>query len=82
MRRTEEGDYDTWGVTVPGGKIREFSTLRKAAMFAERMEGQDVVMADGGITTWTGIKVVHRYIPNWSEVIDVAKTLAELPHGQ
>lgn len=68
MNRTEEGGYDIWGVIFPNGKIREFSTLQKATTFADKMEGQTVVDTTGTWTTWTGLRVVHRFIPNWEEV--------------
>lgn len=77
MRRSEEGGYDTWGVLLPDGKIREFSTLQKAAMFAGRMEGQTVLDRNGVGFQWTGLTVVHRYIPTWSPVVDLAQVLQE-----
>jgi hypothetical protein len=68
VRRAEEGGYDTWGVVLPTGKIREFSTQAKATTFIKRMEGQSVMTAGGGWETWTGLKLVHRHIPEWTEV--------------
>lgn len=77
MRRSEEGDYDTWGVRFADGKIREFGSLKKAAAYQVAMNGKDVIQADGKLVTLTGLVVVHRHIPNWLPVIDVAQTLAE-----
>lgn len=81
MRRSEEGGYDTWGVTLPGGKIREFSTFHKAATFASRMEGQTVVGADGKDFLWTGLTVVHRFIPQWTPVNGVDQLIREHKDG-
>lgn len=52
----------------PNGKVREFSTLAKAQAYADAMEGQTVVDFNGRQTVWTGLTVVHRFIPNWEEV--------------
>lgn len=85
MRRTEEGGYDTWGVVFPDGKIREFGTLKKAAMYQQAMTGKDVMMSSGETMKMTGLKVVHRHIPTWVEVTDMAGILNEqeaLDHGQ
>ena len=70
MRRSEEGGYDAWGVVLPDGKIREFNTGTKAAMFMKRMEGQTILDRNHEPITWTGLTVVHRYIPPWSPVIN------------
>lgn len=77
MRRSEEGGYDAWGVVLPGGKVREFGTLDKARTFSERMEGQTILDRDGNSFTWTGLTVVHRYIPTWTEVGDTSELIGE-----
>ena len=59
---------DQWGVRGPDGWIRDFSTQDKAEMYAKAMEGKELVKLDGTITRWTGLVVVHRYIPDWEEV--------------
>ena len=68
MKRTHEGGYDAWGVRLPNGDIRQFGTKMRATTFARRMEGQAVIRADGAVETWTGLTVVHRFIPPWEEV--------------
>jgi len=77
VRRSEEGNYDAWGVVLPNGKIREFGTLAKADLFRRRMEGQTVVVPGEGTIQWTGLSIVHRHIPDWSPVVDVAQALSE-----
>jgi hypothetical protein len=32
------------------------------------MEGQNVFQHDGTVAHWTGLTVVHRYIPEWTEI--------------
>lgn len=77
MRRSEEGGYDTWGVVLPDGKIREFSTFQKAAAFSGRMEGQTVLDRNGVGFQWTGLTVVHRFIPTWTPVANTDELLHE-----
>lgn len=77
MRRSEEGGYDTWAVQFPDGKVREFGSLKKADMYVRAMDNKPVILADGREVVLTGLKVLHRYIPKWSEVINVTEVLAE-----
>lgn len=77
MKRTEEGNYDTWGVRFADGKIREFGSLKKASLYQKAMEGKDVVQADGRMVTLTGLTVVHRHIPNWTQVVEPTQILNE-----
>lgn len=63
-----EQGYDVWGVRLPNGSVREFSTLAKAELYQSKMEGQLVMNSDGTMTTWTGLVVVHRFIPPWTEI--------------
>lgn len=79
MRRSEEGGYDAWGVVLPDGKIREFNTWEKAAMFMKRMEGQTILDRTGAAIVWTGLTMVHRFIPEWSPVNGVDQLITE--HG-
>jgi hypothetical protein len=59
---------DEWGVRGPDGWIRAFSTQDKAEMYARAMEGKEVTLPTGQVISWTGLSVVHRYIPEWEEV--------------
>lgn len=68
MRRSSEGGYDAWGVRWPGGVVREFNSEDSAVKFQERMEGQEVILADGTTTIWSGLMLVHRFIPEWTEI--------------
>lgn len=77
MRRSEEGGYDAWGVIIPGGKVREFGTLHKAAQFAKRMEGQTILDRDHQPFTWTGLTVVHRFIPEWTPIGNTDQLVGE-----
>lgn len=67
---------DQWGVRGPDGWIREFSTQDKAEMYARAMDGKRIIMSDGTWTEWTGLVVVHRYVPEW-EVIPFRDTKEE-----
>lgn len=77
MRRSEEGGYDAWGVVLPDGKIREFNTWEKAAMFMKRMEGQTILDRTGAAIVWTGLTMVHRFIPEWTPIGNTDQLVGE-----
>lgn len=77
MRRSEEGGYDAWGVVLPDGKVREFNTEDKATMFASRMEGQTILDRNHNPVTWTGLTVVHRFIPEWTPIGNTNQLVGE-----
>ena len=64
----EEGGHETWGVRYPNGSVREYTSEQSARDYVAKMEGQWVLTSDGEEVQWTGLKVMHRYMPPWEEV--------------
>ena len=60
--------YDAWGVRLPSGYVREFTSEDSARAYMRRMEGQHVIDISGELHVWNGLTVVHRYMPPWEEV--------------